>query len=139
MKTISLLMAIFILSLGINGQNMNQIKPPVAKKEPKVLKIHGYEIVDNYSWLRSARDKDGKVRKEVEDYLVAENAYTDSIMNSTKDFQDALYTEMLAKIKQTDLSLPTKIGNYWYYTKTEEGKQYPIFVRATKGTNPTNR
>jgi oligopeptidase B len=132
MKTISLLMAIFILSLGINGQNMNQIKPPVAKKEPKVLKIHGYEIVDNYSWLRSARDKDGKVRKEVEDYLVAENAYTDSIMNSTKDFQDALYTEMLAKIKQTDLSLPTKIGNYWYYTKTEEGKQYPIFVRATK-------
>jgi oligopeptidase B len=132
MKTISLLMAIFILSLGINGQNMNQIKPPVAKKEPKVLKIHGYEIIDNYAWLRSGKDKDGKVRKEVEDYLIAENAYTDSIMGSTKDFQDALYKEMLAKIKQTDLSLPTKIGNYWYYTKTEEGKQYPIFARATK-------
>lgn len=132
MRKFSFLLAIIILSLGINAQNMNEIKPPVAKKEPKVLKIHGYEITDNYAWLRSSKDKAGKVRKEVEDYLLAENAYTESVMGGTKDFQDALYKEMLSKIKQTDLSLPTKIGNYWYYTKTEEGKQYPIFCRATK-------
>ena len=132
MKRISLLLAILILSLGIYAQNMNEIKPPVAKKEPKVLKIHGYEITDNYAWLRSGKDDKGKVRKEVEDYLLAENAYTESVMGGTEDFQDALYKEMLSKIKQTDLSLPTKIGNYWYYTKTEEGKQYPIFARATK-------
>lgn len=111
---------------------MNEIKPPVAKKEPKVLKIHGYEIVDNYAWIRSAKDDKGKVRPEVEEYLLAENVYTDSVMSGTKDFQDGLYKEMLSKIKQTDLSLPTKIGNYWYYSKTEEGKQYPIFARATK-------
>lgn len=132
MKKINLLLTIFIFSLGIYAQNMNEIKPPVAKKEPKVLKIHGYEIVDNYAWIRSSKDDKGKVRKEVEDYLVAENAYTESVMGGTKDFQDALYKEMLSKIKQTDLSLPTKIGNYWYYSKTEEGKQYPIFARSTK-------
>jgi oligopeptidase B len=132
MKKINLLLAILVFSLGINAQNMNDTKPPVAKKEPKVLKIHGYEIVDNYAWLRSSKDDKGKVRKEVEDYLLAENAYTESVMGGTKDFQDALYKEMLSKIKQTDLSLPTKIGNYWYYSKTEEGKQYPIFARATK-------
>ncbi|MCU0239715.1 MAG: prolyl oligopeptidase family serine peptidase, partial [Pyrinomonadaceae bacterium] len=108
------------------------MKPPVAKKEPKVLKIHGYEITDNYAWLRSGKDEKGKVRKEVEDYLVEENKYTENFMAGTKDFQDALYKEMLGKIKQTDMSLPTKIGNYWYYTKTQEGKQYPIFCRSTK-------
>ena len=53
-------------------------------------------------------------------------------MADTKDFQDALYKEMIGKIKQTDMSLPTKIGNYWYYNQTEEGKQYPIYCRSTK-------
>jgi oligopeptidase B len=108
------------------------MKPPVAKKEPKVLKIHSYEITDNYAWLRSGKDKEGKVRPEVESYLVENNKFTENFMASTKDFQDTLYKEMLGKIKQTDMSLPTKIGNYWYYSKTEEGKQYPTFCRSTK-------
>ena len=97
MKKFSFLLAIFTLSLGIYAQNMNEIKPPVAKKEPKVLKIHGYEITDNYAWLRSSKDKAGKVRPEVEEYLVAENNYTESVMGGTKDFQDALYKEMLVE------------------------------------------
>src|SRR5882757_1645867 len=77
------------------------MKPPVAKKEPKVTEIHGYKVTDNYYWLRSAKDpKTGKVRKEVEDYLTAENAYTDSVMKPYEGFTHSLYDEMLAKIKQ---------------------------------------
>jgi oligopeptidase B len=127
-----ILATVIIIVIGntiIVAQNMT---PPIAKKEPKVLKIHGYEITDNYSWLRSSKDKSGEVRKEVKDYLIAENTYTEANMASTKEFQDNLYKEMLGKIKQTDLSLPTKIGKYWYYNKTEEGKQYPTYCRSTK-------
>jgi oligopeptidase B len=126
------LATLIIIVIGntiIVAQNMT---PPIAKKEPKILKIHGYEITDNYAWIRSGKDEKGKVRPEVEDYLTAENKYTESIMGDTKDFQADLYKEMLGKIKQTDLSLPTKIGNFWYYAKTEEGKQYPIYCRSTK-------
>jgi oligopeptidase B len=120
------------LGVGIYAQNMNELKPPVAKKEPKITKINGTELVDNYAWLRSNKDSNGKVRPEVEDYLVAENNYTTAVMKPTEGFQKTLYDEMLSKIKQTDLSLPTKTGNFWYYNKTEEGKQYPIYCRSTK-------
>lgn len=107
------------------------MKPPVAKKEPKVLKIHGYEITDNYAWMRSAKDpQTGKVRPEVEEYLKAENAYTESFMNPHKDFADNLYQEMLGRIKQTDVSVPYRLGAYWYFTRTEEGKQYPTYLRS---------
>jgi oligopeptidase B len=103
------------------------IKPPVAKKEPKVLKIHGYEITDNYAWLRDrAKDKNPEIVK----YLEAENAYTEAHMGSHKPFVDNLYKEMLGRIKQTDLSVPYKLGDYWYFTKTEEGKQYPTYLRG---------
>ena len=111
------------------------IKPPVAKKEPKVLKIHGYEITDNYAWLRDrAKDKNPEIIK----YLEAENAYTEAHMGQHKAFVDNLYKEMLGRIKQTDLSVPYKLGDYWYQTKTEEGKQYPTYLRSkTKdGANP---
>jgi oligopeptidase B len=111
----------------------NDMKPPVAKKEPKVTDINGYKMTDNYYWLRSVKDpKTGKVRQEVEDYLVAENAYTEAVMKPQQGFTGTLYDEMLAKIKQTDMSLPYKLGGYWYYNKTEEGKQYPIYCRSTK-------
>lgn len=103
------------------------MKPPVAKKEPKVLKIHGYEITDNYAWLRDRRDKKDPA---VINYLTAENAYTESFMGPRKPFADDLYKEMLGRIKQTDLSVPYKLGNYWYFTKTEEGKQYPTYLRS---------
>lgn len=109
------------------------MKPPVAKKETKVTKIHGYEIKDDYFWLRSGKDpKTGRVRPEVEDYLNAENTYTESVMKPTADLQKTLYGEMLGRIKQTDLSVPYKLGEFWYYTKTAEGQQYPMFYRARK-------
>ncbi len=119
----------FILLCFVTGILFGQtnMKPPVAKKEPKVLKIHGYEIVDNYAWLR---DREKEKNPEIIKYLEAENAYTDAHMGRHKAFVDALYAEMLGRIKQSDLSVPVKRGEYWYFTRTEEGKQYPVFLRS---------
>ena len=103
------------------------MKPPIAKKVPKVLKIHGYEIVDNYGWLRDRNDKKDPA---VIEYLTAENEYTESFMGRHKGFVDTLYNEMLGRIKQTDLSVPYDLGGYWYFTRTEEGKQYPTYLRS---------
>ncbi len=103
------------------------MKPPVAKKVPKILKIHGYEITDNYSWLRDRNDKKDPA---VLDYLNAENAYTETFMGKHKGFADELYKEMLGRIKQTDVTVPYKLGDFWYFTRTEEGKQYPTYLRS---------
>jgi oligopeptidase B len=108
------------------------MKPPVAKKETKVTKINGYELKDDYAWMRSAKDANGKVRPEVEEYLTAENNYTESVMKSTEALQKKLYDEMLGRIKQTDLSVPYRKGDWWYFSRTEEGKQYPMFYRSKK-------
>ncbi|MEO7659078.1 MAG: S9 family peptidase [Pyrinomonadaceae bacterium] len=121
----------FILIMFVIGNVLivaqTNMKPPVAKKEPKVLKIHGYELIDNYAWLRDRNDKKDPA---VIEYLTAENAYTESFMGQHKGFVDTLYNEMLGRIKQTDLSVPYKLGDYWYFTKTEEGKQYPTYLRS---------
>jgi oligopeptidase B len=103
------------------------IKPPMAKKEPKVLKIHGYEITDNYAWMR---DRNATKDPEVIKYLEAENAYTEAHMGRHKEFAENLYKEMLGRIKQTDLSVPVKMGDHWYFNRTEEGKQYPAYFRS---------
>ncbi|MBK7393877.1 MAG: S9 family peptidase [Chloracidobacterium sp.] len=103
------------------------MKAPVAKKVPKVLKIHGYEITDNYFWLR---DRNDKKDPEVIKYLEDNNKYTESFMGQNAGFADNLYKEMLGRVKQTDTSVPYRKGEYWYFTKTEEGKQYPTFLRG---------
>jgi len=97
--------------------------PPVAKKVPKVTEINGQKLVDNYYWLRD------KQNPEVKAYLDAENAYTDAVTKSTAAFQNTLYNEMLGRIKETDVEVPYRYGNYFYYTRTEAGKQYPIRCR----------
>jgi oligopeptidase B len=104
-----------------------EMKPPVPKKDPKTLKIHGYEIVDNYGWLR---DRNEKKDPAIIEYLTAENEYTESFMGRHKGLVDKLYDEMLGRIKQTDLSVPYNLGDYWYFTRTEEGKQYPTYLRS---------
>ncbi len=103
------------------------MRPPVAKKEAKVLKIHGYEITDNYAWLR---DRNEKKDPEIIKYLEDENAYTESFMKPHQPFADNLYKEMIGRIKQTDSSVPYKLGNFWYFTKSEEGKQYNVYLRS---------
>ncbi len=97
--------------------------PPIAKKIPTIESLHGDVRVDNYFWLRD------KTNPEVVAYLNEENAYTQSVMKPTEEFQSLLYKEIVGRIKQTDLSVPYKYGKYWYYTRTEEGKQYPIYCR----------
>src|SRR4030095_16738583 len=86
-----------------NGSAGTTMSPPVAKKAPKVLKIHGYEITDNYAWLRDRNEKEDSA---IVEYLSAENAYTESFMGQHQPLVDTLYKEMLGRIKQTDLSVP---------------------------------
>ncbi|HXN98569.1 MAG TPA: S9 family peptidase [Candidatus Acidoferrales bacterium] len=97
--------------------------PPVAKKEPKITEINGRKLVDNYYWLRDKKDP------EVKAYLEAENAYTDAVMKPTEPLQKKLYDEMLGRIKETDVEVPYREGGYFYYSRTEAGKQYPIRCR----------
>src|SRR5262249_53183817 len=94
-------------------------KPPEARREPKIDRLHGYERVDEYAWLRN------KDSPEVLAHLAAENAYAEAMMKPLSPFVDALYREMLGRIKETDESAPYKEGRFYYYTRTEEGKPYP--------------
>jgi oligopeptidase B len=106
-----------------NKTSDNPLAPPVAAKHPKSDTIHGDARQDDYFWLRE------KEKPEVTAYLEAENTYTDKIMAHTKAFQNNLYDEMLARIKETDLSVPYLNRGYYYYHRTEEGKQYEIYCR----------
>ena len=120
-------LAFIVIFTGSTLVAQRDMKPPVAKKEPKVLKIHGYEITDNYAWLR---DRNEKKNPEIIKYLEDENAYTESFMKPHQPFVDTVYAEMLGRVKQTDVSVPYRIGEYWYFTRTEEGKQYPVYLRG---------
>jgi oligopeptidase B len=107
----------------VPAQELAGLQPPVAKRIPKVTKIHGETLVDHYFWLRD------KTNPEVISYLEAENAYTKAVMKSTEKLQEKLFQEMLGRIQQTDQSAPYRMGDYWYYTRTVEGKQYEIRCR----------
>ncbi|MGH7560471.1 MAG: S9 family peptidase [Gemmatimonadales bacterium] len=99
------------------------LAPPLAPRRPRVLEIHGERSVDEYFWLRNREDPD------VRAYLEAENAYADVVLAPTRELQEVLYGEMLGRIKQTDLSVPYRYRGWWYYSRTEEGKQYAISCR----------
>jgi oligopeptidase B len=109
--------------------------PPVAPCIEHKSVWHGETVVDPYFWLRE------KSKPEVVRYLEAENAYTESMTKDLKPFQDKLYNEMLGRIKQTDLSVPVRRGKYYYYSRTVEGKQYPIYCRkaAAADGSPDSR
>ena len=106
-----------------NGAIASQPKPPMAEKKAKTTTIHGETLVDNYFWLRE------KSNPAVISYLETENAYTDAAMKPTEALQEKLYKEMVGHIKETDVSAPYRWGNHYYYTRTEQGKQYPIYCR----------
>ena len=105
------------------AQQAPAAKPPVAAKKAHETKIHGETRVDHYFWLRD------KSNPEVLAHLEAENAYTAAVMKPSEALQQKLYDELLNHIKETDLTLPYKLGEYYYYSRTEEGKQYPIRLR----------
>jgi oligopeptidase B len=98
-------------------------QPPVARREPVEHVLHGDRRVDHYAWLRQ------KENREVIAYLEAENTYTNAVLKPTERLQEKLYQEMLGRIQQTDLTVPYRLRGYLYFTRTEEGKQYPIHCR----------
>jgi oligopeptidase B len=104
-------------------------QPPMAEKKSKTTNIHGVTLVDDYFWMRE------KTNPAVLAHLQAEDAYTQAMMKHTAPLQEKLYNEMLSHIKQTDTNVPYRWGNYFYYTRTEEGKQYPIFCRKKGGVD----
>jgi oligopeptidase B len=101
--------------------------PPLAKIVPKQITLHGDTRVDNYFWLRDRADPD------VIPYLEAENRYTEEVMGPTATLQETLYKEILGRIQETDVSVPVKRDDYFYYTRTEEGKAYSIQCRKHGG------
>ena len=104
------------------------VTPPVAKTVDFAHTYHGEAHEDTYNWLKHKEDPD------VLQYITAENAYAESVMNETKDLQEKLYTEMKGRIKETDMSVPERIDSFYYYLRTEEGKQYPVYCRKPVGT-----
>ncbi len=106
-------------------------KPPVARREPVEHILHGDRRVDHYAWLRH------KENPEVIAHLEAENAYTDAILKPTEAFRERVYQEMLGRILQTDLSVPYRLRGYYYFTRTEEGKQYAFHCRRRDADGAT--
>ncbi len=99
------------------------MQAPLADREPIEHVVHGDRRMDHYAWMKNKKDPRARA------YLEAENAYADAEMKDTEPFQEKLYQEMLGRIQQTDLSVPYRLRRYDYYTRTEEGKQYPIYCR----------
>uniref|UniRef100_A0A6N2LAV2 Prolyl endopeptidase n=1 Tax=Salix viminalis TaxID=40686 RepID=A0A6N2LAV2_SALVM len=94
--------------------------PPAAKKVEHRMEMFGDVRVDNYYWLRD----DSRTSPEVLSYLQQENAYTDSVLSGTKQFEDQLFKEIRGRIKEEDISVPYRQGPYYYYTRNLEGKEY---------------
>ena len=98
---------------------------PVARVIPRADTTLGDVRIDNYFWIRD----DARKNPDVIAYLDAENAYTESVMKPLESLEAKLYEEMKGRIKETDLSVPERVGDYYYYSRTEAGKQYPILAR----------
>ena len=105
--------------------------PPIARKVHTETPLHGVVLADDYAWLRD------KQNPEVTAYLEAENAYAEAVMSPLGGLREELYQEMLSHVKQTDVSVPFRDGAWWYYTRTEEGRQYAIHCRTHGSPNAT--
>ena len=106
--------------------SLDGLSAPIAVKKPHPLIIHNLTRIDDYYWLKERENK------EVIDYLTQENDYLAKVMSPVKNFQNSLFEEMKARIKEQDESVPYKQGNYFYYTKFVEGGEYPIYCRKNK-------
>jgi oligopeptidase B len=106
---------------------VHRLTPPMAERRPHVVSRHGDRFEDPWFWLRNRDDP------AVRAYLEAENAYAREVLPGTESLQRQLYDEMLGRIQQTDVTAPFPDGDFWYYSRTEEGKQYPIHCRRYGG------
>ncbi len=114
---------IFALSCKKQNSETTLATPPVAKKIPKQLEIHDDTRTDNYYWLNQRENP------EVIAYLEEENAYYSEVTKHTKEYQEVLFQEMKSRIKEDDSSVPYKLNGYYYITRYETGKEYPIYAR----------
>ena len=121
MKKLSFI-PLLLSTLTMNAQ-FKSAKPPVAEKKEHIRDIHGDKVNDPYYWMYDYFGKGPDSTKAV-DYLKAENAYLEEVMSPTKKLQEDLFTEMKARIKEKDESVPVFKNGYFYYTRTEDGKQY---------------
>jgi oligopeptidase B len=99
-------------------------QPPIAKRIPSRRTHHGDTVVDDYAWLQQ------KDNPETVAYLEAENAYTGAATAHLSELRETIFNEIKTRTKETDLSVPTRKGAFWYYTRTEQGKQYGIRCRV---------
>lgn len=115
-----------------NGKDVNMwnenVKPPVAPVQEHIRVVHGDTVPDNYYWMIDYFRK-GPDSSKVIQYLTEENTYLDSMMSDTRSLRDELYAEMKGRIKEKDESVPVFKNGYYYYTRTEEGKQYFKYCR----------
>jgi len=107
------------------------LNPPIAKKIEKLLEKHNDVRIDNYFWMNDRENQ------EVINHLNAENFYTTSVLQHTETFQKNLFEEMKGRIKEDDNSVPYKLNGYWYVTKFEKGKDYPIYTRKKETLEAT--
>jgi oligopeptidase B len=132
LRTLTLLLvASFAAAVSAAAQAVPDARsvPPMAEKRAHVDTLHGEIRRDDYFWLRVKTDP------AVRTYLEAENAYAESVLAPLTPLRERLYNEMLARIKQTDLSVPYRIGDHMYYSRTVEGQQYPIYARKRNAPN----
>src|SRR3954447_10360032 len=105
---------------------------PVAKTVPSERTHHGDTVVDEYAWLADKEDPDTVA------YLTAENAWTEAATAHLAGLRETIFGEIKSRTKETDLSVPSRKGAYWYYTRTVEGQQYGIHCRVpAAGDDPT--
>lgn len=122
------------MSTSISAQNWPSVKPPIAEKQEFVRVIHGDEVKDTYYWMIDYFTK-GKDSTKVVNYLKDENTYWETMMKDTEPLRNELFQEMKARIKEKDESVPTLKNGYYYYTKTENGKQYYKYCRKKGNLN----
>ena len=126
MKIVVYLACFFIVTLLVHAgdkTSANPPAPPTAKKIHTENLIHGGHLTDDYRWLRE------KSNPDVSQYLEAENTYADTVMKPTEALQKKLYDEIVSHIKETDVTVPYKSGDYLYYQRWEAGRQYPVSAR----------
>jgi len=117
------LLLVSLLMISSCTDNKSKMNPPVAKKINKELSAHDHTRIDPYYWLNDRENQ------EVISYLEEENKYTGAMMKHTEELQTELYDEIVGRIKQTDMSVPYKRNGYFYYSRYEEGMEYPIYCR----------
>lgn len=133
MKKSIVLVILSFYVISVNAQFMTA-KAPIAAKKEHLRTIHGDKVLDNYYWMYDYFGK-GPDSTKVVDYLKAENSYLDQVMAGTKQFQADLFTEMKSRIKEKDESVPVFKNGYFYYTRTEDGKQYYKYCRKKENLN----